>query len=168
MSEKRIIFQDKSFAFEGLFDMKGLFRTIIKWFDDHGYDMFENKNYEEIYENDKKIIFELIPYRKVTDYHKLEIRLFCVCEHLKEVEVQLNGVKQKLLKGGVFITFDAILVTDYENRWETKPQYYFIRALIDKFIYKSYTREYEDQLKKHVQEVEEEIKAYLNMFRYTV
>jgi hypothetical protein len=168
MPEKKIVYQDKFISFEGLFNLKDLFRTIIRWFNEHGYDMFENKNYEEVYEDGKKIIFELIPYKKVSDYYKLEIRVFAVFESLKETEVELNGVKQRLLKGRANFTFDAILVTDYEGRWETKPTYYFYRALIDKFIYRSYTDRYEAQLVKDAREVQEEIKAYLNMFRYAV
>ncbi|MBN2142652.1 hypothetical protein JW711_04955 [Candidatus Woesearchaeota archaeon] len=168
MAEKRIIFTDKSLRFEGLFDIKGLFRTMVKWFDDRSYDMFENKNYEEVYEKDKKITFELIPYKKITDYHKFVVRVFVVCESLKEVNLELKGVKHRLLKGDVNFTFDATLVTDYEGRWEGGPQYFFFRTLIDKFIYKSQTRNYEQELIKEVKELEEEIKAYLNMFRYTV
>lgn len=168
MPEKKIVYQDKFISFEGLFNLKDLFRTIIRWFNEHGYDMFENKNYEEVYEDGKKIIFELIPYKKVSDYYRLEIRVFAVFESLKETEVELNGVKQRLLKGRANFTFDAILVTDYEGRWETKPTYYFYRALIDKFIYRSYTDRYEAQLVKDAREVQEEIKAYLNMFRYAV
>jgi len=166
VAEKKIVYQDKFVSFEGLFNLKELFRIIIKWFTERGYDMFENKNYEEVYEDGKKVIFELIPYKKVTDYHKLEIRIFAVFENLKEVELELKGVKQKLLKGRADFTFDAILVTDYENRWEGRPTYYFYRALIDKFVYKSYTDRYENELVRDAKEVQEEIKAYLNMFRY--
>ncbi len=168
MAEKKIVFQDKFVSFEGLFNLKDLFRIIVKWFNERGYDMWENKNYEEVYEDGKKIIFELLPYKKVSDYYKLEIRVFVVFENLKEVEVELNGVKQKLLKGRADFTFDAILVTDYENRWEGRASYYFYRALIDKFIYKSFTDRYEAELIRHAKEVQEEIKAYLNMFRYAV
>jgi hypothetical protein len=168
LAEKKIVYQDRFVAFEGLFDLKGLFRIICKWFDERGYDMFENKNYEEVYEDGKKIIFELIPYKKVSDYYKLEIRIFVVFENLKEVEIEIKGVKQRLLKGRANFTFDAILVTDYENRWETRPAYYFYRALIDKFVYKSYTDRYEAELVKEAKEIQEEVKAYLNMFRYSV
>jgi len=168
MPEKKIVYQDKFISFEGLFSLKDLFKIIVRWFNEHGYDMFENKNYEEVYEDGKKVIFELIPYKKVSDYYKLEIRIFAVFESLKEVEVELNGIKQRLLKGRANFTFDAILVTDYEGRWESRPTYYFYRTLIDKFIYKSYTDKYENELIKDAKEVQEEIKAYLNMFRYTV
>jgi hypothetical protein len=168
MPEKKIVYQDKFISFEGLFSLKDLFRMIVRWFNEHGYDMFENKNYEEVYEDGKKVIFELIPYKKVSDYYKLEIRVFAVFESLKEVEVELNGVKQRLLKGRANFTFDATLVTDYEGRWESRPTYYFYRTLIDKFIYRSYTDKYGAGLIKDAQEVQEEIKAYLNMFRYAV
>jgi hypothetical protein len=168
VAEKKIVYQDKFVSFEGLFDLKDLFRSIVKWFNEHGYDMWENKNYEEVYEDGKKIIFELLPYKKVSDYYRLEIRVFATFENLKEVEVEVSGVKKRLLKGGANFTFDATLVTDYENRWEGRPTYYFYRALIDKFIYKSYTDRYEAELVKDAKEAQEEIKAYLNMFRYSV
>jgi hypothetical protein len=168
MAEKKIVFRDKGLSFQGLFDMKGLFKTIVKWCDDHGYDMFENKNYEEIFEQDKKIIFELLPYRKITDYHKFEIKIFAVCESLKEADVELKGIKYKLINGNISFMLDATMITDYEGRWESRPQYFFFRTLIDKFIYKSHTKEYESDLVKEVNELEEEIKAYLNMFRYSV
>jgi hypothetical protein len=168
LAEKKFVYQDKFLSFEGLFNLKDMFRTIVKWFNERGYDMFENKNFEEVYEDGKKIIFELIPYKKVSDYYKLEIRIFAVFQNLKEVEVEIKGVKHKLLKGRADFTFDAILVTDYEDRWEGRPAYYFYRAIIDKFIYKSYTDRYEAELLKDAREIQEEIKAYLNMFRYVV
>jgi hypothetical protein len=168
VAEKKIVYQDRFVQFEGLFDLKGLFRTIVKWFDERGYDMVENKNYEEVYEDGKKILFELMPYKKVSDYYRLDLRIFVVFENLKEVEIEIKGVKQRLLKGRANFTFDAILVTDYENRWEGRSSYYFYRALIDKFIYKSYTDRYEAELVRDAKEIQEEIKAYLNMFRYTV
>jgi len=166
MAEKKIVYQDKFVSFQGLFDLKDLFKTVCNWFNERGYDMFENKNYQEVYEEGKKIIFEVIPYKKVSDYYKLEIRVFVVFENLKEVEVDLKGVKRKLLKGRADFTFDAILETDYENRWEGRASQYFFRALIDKFVYKSYTSKYERELIKEAKDLQEEIKAYLNMFRY--
>jgi hypothetical protein len=168
MAEKKIVFRDKTLQFQGLFEIKGLFRSIVKWLDEHNYDLFENKNYEEIFENDKKIVFELLPYKKITDYYKFEIRIYLTCESLKEAEVELNGVKYRLLKGNMTCTFDATMITDYENRWESRPQYFFFRTLMDKFIYRSHTREYEHELRTDVQQLEEEMKAYLNMFRYKI
>ena len=166
MAEKRIVYQDKYVSFEGLFDLKELFRMIVRWFNERGYDMFENKNFEEIYEDGKKILFEMIPYKKISDYYRIEIKLLAVFENLKEVEVELNGVKRRLLKGKGDFIFDAILVTDYENRWEGRPYYFFYRALVDKFVYKSYTDRYERELLREAKDLQEEIKGYLNMFRY--
>lgn len=168
MSEKNVVVDGKQLSFEGLFDMKALFRTIMKWFDERNYDMFENKNYEEVYEDGKKLIFELLPYKKVTDYHKLQIRVWAVFENLKEVDVEIKGVKHRLLKGDANFTFDASLVTDYENRWEGRAIFYFFRTLVDKYIYKDHTSKYSGMVKADVMSLEEEIKSYLNMFRYMV
>jgi len=168
MAERKIVFQDKTLNFKGMFDLKGLFRTINTFLAEHRYEPFENKNYQEVYEDGKKVVFELLPYRKITDYYRLEIRVWAVFERLKDVEVEIKGVKQKLLKGDANFTFDATLITDYENRWEGRGVYFFFRSLIDKFIYKGYTDQYETAVTKDVRDLMEEIRAYLNMFRYTV
>jgi hypothetical protein len=168
VAEKKIIYQDNTLKFQGIFDLRGLFRSIMKWCKDRNYDMIERKNYEEVYEDGKKVIFELLPYKKVTDYHKIEIRIYAVFENLKEIEVEMKGVKQRLLKGDANFNFDVTLITDYENRWEGRAAYFFFRTLIDKFIYKPHTDTYEKQAFKEAKEIQEEIKAYLNMFRYSV
>jgi len=168
MAERMIVFQDKVLEFDGLFDMKGLFQTIFHWFWQKNYDMMERKNYEYVYDDGKKIFFELIPYKKTTDYHKMEMKVRATFEKLKEVEIEIKGVKHKLLKGKAHILFDATLITDYENRWEGRPIFFFFRSLIDKFIYKDYTDAYMNELVRDAKELEEEIKSYLNMFRYVV
>lgn len=159
---------DKTLSYQGLLDVKGLFRTIMRWFNERGYDMFENKNYEEVYEDGKQITIELFPYKKVSDYHKFEIMVYAELKKLKEVEVEVKGVKHKLMKGEAFFSFDATLLTDYQNRWEGRAFYYFFRSITDKFINKSHMGTNKKQLENDAMELVEEIKSYLNMFRNIV
>jgi len=62
--------------------------------------------------------------------------------------------------------FDGYVETDYENRWENKPIFYFLRALIDKYIYRIYTDKFESMLVADVHHLHTRIKSFLNLYRY--
>ena len=49
--------------------------------------------------------------------------------------------------------FDGYLTTDYEQRWEQKPSFVFIRALFDKFFYKTYMDRWKTNLIKDVNDL---------------
>ena len=97
---------------------------------------------------------------------KTEIKIIINATNLKHVEVEQKGLKKKMYRGEINITFTSYLITDYEHAWELKPMYYFIRMLIDKFIYKGYTEEVKNEIVTLTNECYDEIRSYLNMHRY--
>jgi hypothetical protein len=168
MAEIKTLIEGKELKYKGLIDIKQLYSTIDQWFNKHRYDKKEVKNYEFVDEDSKQIELELRPYKKITDYAKYEIRIEARFTNLKEVEVETkNKIKQKLWKGQVLMRFTAFFITDYENAWETKPFYYFVRTLVDKFVYRMYTSKMEDVLVSECNESFEEIRSFLNMHRYS-
>ena len=166
MAEIKTLIDGKKVVYEGLFNMKDLYRTIDKWFFEHGYDKQELKNFEDISENERQVILEILPYKKISDYARIEVRIFLIVSHLTDVEIERTGVKIKTNKGRTDFSFDCYLVTDYENKWETRPIYYFMRTIFDKFVFKVYTSKFEKEAVKDTLEVEDEIKAFLNLNRF--
>jgi hypothetical protein len=69
-------------------------------------------------------------------------------------------------KGKAEFYFDAYVVTDYENKWETRPMFFFIKNIFDKFIYRLYTSSYDGEAIRDCTEVENEIRSFLNMNRF--
>jgi hypothetical protein len=166
MAEVKTLIDGKQVVYEGLFSLKELYRIIDKWFFEHGYDKQELKNYEDVSENEKQVILEILPYKKISDYAKIEIRIFMIFSKLQDVEVERNGVKVTLNKGRADFSFDCYLITDYEHKWETRPMMFFLRAIFDKYVYKIYTSAYEKEAVKDTLEAEAEIKAFLNLNRF--
>lgn len=166
MSEYRNLSFGESFTYKGLIDVKGLYRLIDKWFQEHGYDKAEMWNFEEVYESGKQITLKLHPYKKINDYAKIEIRLVAMLTKLKETTIEQDGVKKTFMRGQAKFTFDTFIITDYEGHWSTKPFYFFIKTLLDKFIYKSYTDRYEEILMSDKDKIKREIKSFLNMTRF--
>lgn len=166
MAETKTLMWLKPLKYSGLVDVKGLYKTIDKWLSENHYDKVERRNFEDVYEDSRQIVLELVPYKKITDYAKVEIRIYMEFTNLKDEVVEKGGLKQKYYRGDLFFSFDCFLVTDYENHWETKATYFFIRTIVDKFIYKGYTKRFESEAISDTNELINEIKNYLNMERF--
>jgi len=166
MAEIRTLIDGKSLSYEGVFNIKELYKIIDSWFRDRGYDKQEIKNWEDVSETEKQIVLEIVPYKKVSDYARIDIRIFMIFSKLSEMDIEKDGVKYKMNKGRAEFYFDAYLVTDYENKWETKPMFFFIKNVFDKFIYRVYTSNYDAEAIRDCTEIENEIRSFLNMNRF--
>ena len=166
MAEIKTLIDGKSLSYEGVFNLRELYSLIDRWFKDHGYEKQEIKNWEDVAEKEKQIIIEIIPYKKVSDYARIDIRIFMIFSKLTDIEIEKEGMKVKMNKGRAEFYFDAYVVTDYENKWHTKPLYYFLRNVFDKFVYKIYMSGYDTEAIRDCTEVEGEIKSFLNMNRF--
>ena len=166
MVERRIVVDHMKLTYEGLFDVHELYMLIDTWLYEKGYDKREMVNQEHIKPDGKFIELELQPWKKITDYArhviKMRIRMF----HIQDVVMEQDGRNVKLQRGTVTIVFDGYLDTDYENRWEQKPFYFFLRTMFDKFFYRTYSKEFEDLLAESVGQLNGNIKAFLNLYRH--
>jgi hypothetical protein len=166
MAETKTLIWLKPLKYTGLVDLKGLYKTLDKWLTDNHYDKVERRNNEHVSEEGRQIVLELVPYKKITDYAKVVIRVYAEMTNLTERVVERNGLKHKYHHGDLFFSFDCFLVTDYEQHWETRATYYFLRTLVDKFVYKGYTKRFEGEAVSDCKELINEIKNYLNMERF--
>jgi len=166
MAEVKTLIDGKSLSYEGVFSIKDLYKTIDTWFKDRGYDKQEVKNWEDVSENEKQIVLEIIPYKKVSDYARIDIRVFMIFSRLSEIDIERNGIRSKMNKGRAEFYFDAYVVTDYENKWQTRPIFFFIKNIIEKFIYRAYTTNYDSEAIRDCTDIENEIRSFLNMNRF--
>ena len=99
MSEKAILVERQRMDYEGLFDVKKLFLEIDQWFREHGYDRLEYKNFEQVTETGKEIMIDLRPWKKFSDYAKSVIKVEINIKHIRDVEIEQDGMKRTLQKG---------------------------------------------------------------------
>ncbi len=166
MVEKKLVVDSVRINYKGLFNVKELYRVIDSFFKDKGWDKREVRNKEFVSPEGKYVELWLEPFKKVSDYAKLILRIQIIMENLREVVVEKGRHKKKMNKGDVLIIIDGFLDTDYENRWEGRPEYVFIRTIFDKFIYRKHTGEFEALLVEDSDELKATIKSFLNLYRY--
>ena len=75
MVESKSLIWLKPLHYSGLIDVKGLYTVIDRWTEQNHYDKVERRNFEDVVGDRKQIILELVPYKKLTDYAKCEIRV---------------------------------------------------------------------------------------------
>ena len=163
MPEVTTLIRGRGVSYSGLIDVQGFYKMLDGWFLEHIYDKQELKNYEEVFEDGKQITLEIMPYKKMSDYAKIEIYMFIVFSHLQDTVVERDGKKKKMYKGDVSIEVDCYLTTDYENTYETKPLYYFMRTMLDKFVYKRYTSSFQKTAVADCNEIITNMKSFFNM-----
>lgn len=166
MAETQIIIREKTLEYEGLFDPKELYTIIDEFYRSNHFDRNEFTNSEHVYKDGKQLRLDVRPYKKISDYVKIEVKIELFASHLKEQLIEIKGIKKKLYKGHVKIMFTGYLITDYEGSWEMKPFYYLLRMLVDKFIYKGYLEEAKNYLVSTINKSFNEIRTYLNMHRF--
>ena len=74
MAEKHKLI-DKKFGYEGYFNYRDLYRIMDVWFREKFYDKDEKFNEEYQTPSGKHIHIEFVPWKKVTDYFNMNIKV---------------------------------------------------------------------------------------------
>lgn len=168
VAEVKIVVDQLTINYEGLFKMKDLLKIIEDYFRrDRGYDWMEKKNEVIVTPSGKHYDLDFVPWKTLNDYTKLEAQIKISGINITEVDVEHDGVKVKLNKGKLSVVFNGYIHTDYEGKWEDKPIFYFIRTLVDKYIYSSDNSAYQKMIADDVEIVRKRVAAFLNLYRYT-
>lgn len=135
--EKNLVINNKELKYGGIFVADEIFSVINNALGDKGYIKIEKKSEELVTPAGKMLFLELRPYKEKTHYATLMIKIKIVLDNVTETIREVDGVKKKFQQGDVVIAFDSWVLTDYERRWGMKPWAYFLKGLINKFIYAS-------------------------------
>jgi len=165
MVEREPIVEQQRVTYEGLFSMAELLRLIEDWQATKGYMTVEKKAIESVKEDGKYIEYWFAPFKKITDYVKFEVWIRILGSGLKEKEVIIDGKKQMLVEGKIQLVFDSYIETDWENRWETKPIFYFVRTIWDKYVYKPFLSGFRQDLHEDTMQIINQVKAFLNLYK---
>ena len=166
MAEKKAIITGLKLKYEGLFDLKELYHVMERWFKEMGYDKDDYGHEYKVFEDSKVLNLDIRPYRSVSEYVKLMMIIKITCANLKDVVVKIDGKDTKLQDGDVTFVFNGYVISDYEKRWVANAFSYFLRVIIDKYLYSGYMRDFEGLCKEDVSSIYTELSAYLNINKY--
>jgi len=166
MPERRVVIDNLVLQYEGLFNLTDLYLIIDKWLRQRAYDKLEKKNYQHELKDGTYVEIELEPWKKITDYAKITLNIYIHCFNVKRVVVKKDGKDVKMHQGKINIRWIGFLVTDYEGKWEGKPLFYFLRAVMDKWVYRVSADKYEAAVAEETKHMYQNVRAFLNLYRY--
>ena len=133
--QKNLIVNNKQLKYKGIFKADELFRTINQALDEKEYEKREKKTEELVTEKGRQLRLELRPIKEKTTYVFLMIKIKVDLDNVTDIVLDRDGIMERFHNGDVTVTFDSWILTDYEHRWGMRPYVYFIKGLINKFLY---------------------------------
>jgi len=166
MTEKHLVVDQLKLTYEGLFDLSELYRLIDSWFYEKGWDKYEKMNQELVTPSGRQIRIILEPWKSISDYFKINIRIKINFIDIKDVEVEKEGQKIMINQGEVKIIFDGYVTSDRRGLWNNKPLYWFLSILFNKYIFHENYNRAERWVLSDLDDLYQRIKSYLNVYRY--
>lgn len=164
--EKDVLVDRYGLDYEGVFDYLGMIRVIDNWCKENHYYKEITSRKEFVNTSGRKIS---ISYDLQNQFKKLwfsSIKLDVDIEGMKEVDIEVDGKMRTLNKGKVEAIFNGFIMTSLKARWETKAYAYFLRGIVDKFIYKVDKPAYRGKVVDDTFKLINTIKGELDVYRH--
>lgn len=165
MTEKKFVIDGMKLSYNGPFDIIEFYRKVEDWIETKGKEKELKKKVEHVEPSGKKIEWLIEIWEDVSEYARTLVRVRALFNDVKEVKIKRGKTKKGLNKGNALIILDGILETDIAGKWQQKPVFYFLRALVDKFVYKFYMNKMEDKLAKDVYELHDTLKDFFDSYK---
>ncbi|MDD9953835.1 MAG: hypothetical protein OXR66_05865 [Candidatus Woesearchaeota archaeon] len=168
MTEIKVLVDKKELRYEGPFRLEEFHGTLMRFFKERHFVQVELRSEEKQHSDGKYFFAEMFPYRKMSDYLRKAFHLEIFMYRLNKKEVVVNGKKETYDFGEIRMLFTVTMFSDWRFRFEKTGFYFFLRALIDKYIRYDIIREMEDEIMKDYIDLQEELKNYLQMTRMKI
>src|SRR3989338_322430 len=166
MSEKFLVIDHLKLSYEGLFNAAELYNVIGSWFFGKGWDFNETINMERVTPEGRQIHQVHEPWKSVSNYYKIFMKITLNMMDVKDVEVQHEGKMLRLNQGKVNITIDGYVLADRDHQWTENTFKWFFTIIANKYFFKQHYKKFETWIKGDVEDLHGRIKRFLHNFRY--
>ncbi len=151
--------------YRGVFDFDGLYRMMVDWFENQGYE-FQETTYKHKVPSPMGAEQELgwFAWRKVNAYVKYWVKISFHIWDMKEVEVIRDGKKKKMLSARMHIEFSGYVELDWQKTFSGNKFLVALQDWMNKYVlHKTITGTWEDELYYRIHKLFYLTKQYLNM-----
>ncbi len=166
MSELRLVVDHLRLNYSGPFDSNSLFKHITAFFNERGFDLRIDKEFEQNTATGKQIEWHITPWKRITDYIRYWPSVRVLVSDYNKVDAIVDKKKVKVGSGKAVVYIDGYLELDEHNRWEAIPFFQFLRSLYNTFFYKVYTERFEQQLSFDMHHLYNTVERFFNMYKH--
>jgi len=168
MVEKKFVVYDLRISYNGPVRIEDFYKEVEDWMRQKGLSKELKKKMENLASKGKKLEWTIECWKDITTYTKEVVRLRSFFNNVREIEVRRNGKRIKTQQADVLIQIDGILETELSQRWEQTPLYYFIKMLVDKYIWPFYSGRYDGFPAADAHDLHKTLQAFFNLQKMQV
>jgi len=158
------VLYDLRTAYSGPFVVEDFYAEVDSWIKEKGFKREHKKKLEHVTKDGKKIEWIVEAHHHIDDLHHGIVVLRALMDNLKEVVVKKGGKKIRVNNGDAYINIDAFIQSHVHGSfWQVKPIYYFLRTLVDKYIYNVWSYKYDGIVNSDGRDLFKRIQAFFNL-----
>lgn len=167
MVEKKQVLYDLRTTYSGPFLVEDFYSEVENWIREKGFEKEPKKKMEHVTKSGKKIEWVVEAHRELDDLHHSVVVMRALMDNVKEIIIRKEGKKVRLNSGDVMITLDAFIQSHLHGSFfQVKPIYYFVRTLIDKFIYQYWSFRWDGAVNSDAKDLFKRITSFFNLQKY--
>jgi len=163
MIKDYVIF-DEFINYSGPFELKEFYDLTDKFFKNKHYNKKELKHYEINTEEGRRIEMVTVPNKQVSEYIQYNVEMLIIIDKIQDINIEVKGKKRTIQQGDINIRFRVYLAKLAPQHWTEKPWLFFVKNMLDKFIYKTNIGDFQGELKTDVKQYQDRVKSFLNMY----
>ena len=167
MSEKKQVLYDLRTAYNGPFVVEDFYAEVDNWIKEKGYEKEPKKKMEQVAKNGKKIQWVIEAHSHLDELHHSVIVLRALLDNIREVVIKKDGKKIRINNGDVLINIEGFVQSHVHGSFfQVKPVYYFIRTLLDKYIYNFWSDKYDGVVNSDGRNLFKRMQSFFNVQKY--
>ncbi len=167
MAEKKQVLYDLRVTYSGPFIVEDFYAEVGRWMDENGLEREPKKKMEHVTKTGKKIEWHVEAHRRLDDLHHSVVVIRVLMDNVKEVVVKKDSKKMRINNGDVLVSIDGFIESHIHGSfYQIKPVYYFMRALIDKYIYNFWSFRWDGAVSGDCHSLFKRIRAYFQVQKY--
>lgn len=167
MTEKKLLVDGLRYSYSGPFDITDFFGFIEDWMHKNNLHKETKRKIEYVEETGKKVEWTIEAWKMLEQEAKSVTRMRALFNNVKDIEIQRGGASRSMNHGEVLIIIDAFLESHFHHTWWSyKPIAYFLRAIVDKYIYKFWSEKYDEEIRNTSFDLHKQIGKFFNRYKY--
>lgn len=167
MVEKKQVLYDLRTTYNGPFVVEDFYAEVEKWIKEKGFEKEPKKKLEHVTKNGKKIEWLVEAHHHLDDLHHGIVVLQTMMGNVKEVVIKRNGRKIRINNGEVYVLINGFVQSNIHGSFfQVKPIYYFIRAVVDRFVYNFWWNRWDGAVNSDGRDLLKRLQAFFNVQKY--
>jgi len=166
MANVSSLLSDERIQYDGYFNLSELYTHVFNWLTWRKFDVAESKYSEKVKAGGKDLQMIWNASKSLDEYSKFEVKLRWDLSGIRDEEVKKGNAVVKMQRGEINVYVTVNVVTDRQDFWAQNAFYSFMRAFYDRYLYRSSLKQLKGEGWTIGWELFNEIKAFLNLYRY--